>query len=90
MLESLSCEVLVYLHHTMDIIGSVIQNMEKVLVKPGWSSLRQVSLKISYMATMEPNHDRMLPEKLESLPDEYICHLSKLESVAFNYSVSRA
>ena len=27
-----------------------------------------------------------LTEALQSLPDKYLCHLSKLESVAFNYS----
>jgi hypothetical protein len=86
MLEVLSCEVCVYPSHTKDIIGSVIRNVEKVLIKPGWSSLRQISLKLSCRANTEPNHGRMLSEALQSLPDEYLSLLSKLESVAFDYS----
>jgi hypothetical protein len=85
MLEALSCEVCVFPSQTKDIIGSVIQNMEKVLVKPGWSSLRQVSLKLSCMAS---GCGGISSEELQSLPDEYLSHLSKLESVAFDYSFS--
>ena len=87
-LEALSFEVLVdshhdEVHHTEDSIGSKIQQVENVLVKPGWSALRQVSFKL-------PVKDRggcaELTEALQSLPDTYLRHLSKLESVAFNYS----
>jgi hypothetical protein len=86
-LESLSCEVRVdHPSDTKDVIGSIIQNMEKVLVKPGWSSLRQVSLEVSCRAMTESVYSA---KALQSLPDEYLSHLSKLEFVAFNYSVSR-
>jgi hypothetical protein len=88
MLESLSCEVRVDPSDTKDIIGSIIQNMDKVLVKPGWYSLTQVSLKLSCRETMESYYSGISSEELQSLPDEYLSHLSKLESVDFNYTVS--
>jgi hypothetical protein len=47
MLEALSFKVHVDVNHTEDFLGSIIQNVEKVLVKPGWSALRQVSFKVS-------------------------------------------
>ena len=82
-LEVLSFEVLVDSHYTEDSVGSTIQEVENVLVKPGWSALRQVSFKL-------PVKDRRgsaeLTEALQSLPDKYLSRLPKLESVAFNYS----
>ena len=47
MLEALSFEVLVIGHETADFIGSIIQQVERVLVKPEWSALKQVSIKVS-------------------------------------------
>jgi hypothetical protein len=88
MLEVLSFEVHVghsrwhLLVETVDSIGLTIQSVEKVLLKHGWSALRQVSFKL-LMPDGESRHER-----LQSLPDKYLSHLSKLESVAFNYSVS--
>ena len=46
-LEALSFEINVDGHETEKIRGSIIQIVEKVLVKPGWTALRQVSFKIS-------------------------------------------
>ena len=87
-LESLSCEIRVYELYSKDFIGPVIQNIEKVLIEPGWSLLRQVSLKVSYSDTRDCTASaEMFAEDLQSLPDEYLSHLSKLESVAFDYSV---
>ena len=85
-LEALSCDIRIDQYYTIDIIGSVIQDME-VLVKPGWPALRQVSLKVSCRAAMMESIYRMFFEELQSLPDEYLSRLSKLDSVAFNYSV---
>jgi len=82
-LESLSFEVLVSGNQTEDFIGSIMQKMEKVLVKPGWSALKQVSLKVSIIAS--ENFPELF-HALRSLPDKYFSHLSKLESVVFNYS----
>ena len=85
-LETLSFEVLVeYGRETLDSIGPIIQKVEKVLVKPGWSALRQVSIKIA-IASFAGN-GRTLYEALQSLPDRYLSHLSKLESVDFDYLV---
>ena len=49
MLEALSLEVQVHFHVPLvsSFVGSVIEEMVKVLVKPGWSALRQVSIKVS-------------------------------------------
>ena len=74
-LEALSFEVHVDGHETKEFVGSrtIIQNMEKVLVKPGWSLLRvlrQVSFEISIaccLVSREANTE--LSESLESLPD---------------------
>ena len=84
-LEALSLEIYVHIHHTVDFIGSIIRKVEDVLVKPGWFTLRQVSFKLSceYSAGSAE-----LCEALQSLPDKYLSQLSKLESVAFNYSAS--
>ena len=45
-LEALSFEIYVGVHDTVDFIGSIIQKVENVLVKPGWSTLRQVSFEL--------------------------------------------
>jgi hypothetical protein len=68
---------------TEEMIGSTFQKVEEILVKPGWSALRQVSFKVSI-----PSWRVDLSEALESLPDNYLSHFSKLESIAFNYESS--
>ena len=93
MLEALSIVFHVDGHDTEDLIGSTIQKVEGVLVKPGWSSLSTVTFDVSVayclapscLASREDMSDE-LSEALQSLPDKYLIHLSKLESVAFNYS----
>ena len=89
-LEALSPEVLVGLYDAEDFIGSIIQNVEKVLlvIKPGWSALRAVSFKVTCMSMDTPVRYRDLARALQYLPERYLRHLSKLESVAFNYSVN--
>ena len=91
-LETLSCEIRVIRglnHDAKDFIGSTFQNMGKVLVKPGWSALRQVSFHVSFRENHPLPEDLVeFCEELQSLPDGYLSHLSKLESVAFNYSAS--
>jgi hypothetical protein len=86
MLEALSLEVRVDGDKTEVIVGSIIQNVEKVLVKPGWSALNQVSFKVSIICCMSTKYSVELCEALQSLPDNYLSHLSNLESVAFNFS----
>ena len=88
MLEAFSFEVHVeYLgNDTEEAIGSTIQKMEKVLVKkPGWSVLRQVSFKVT-CSRVSWSDKAKLSEALQSLPDKYLSHLSKIDSIAFNYS----
>jgi len=86
-LDALSLEVRVgHDADTEDSIGSIIQKVEKVLVSPGWSALRQVSLKLSTRSRRWEKWAE-LSKALQSLPDKYLSHLPKLESVAFNYSV---
>ena len=87
MLESLSFEIQVDGHETEDLVGSTIQKVEKVLVKPGWSLLRQISFKVSIACCQVSSEESAeLCEVLQSLPDKYLYHLPKLESVAFSYS----
>jgi hypothetical protein len=81
MLEAFSLEVLANGGETEDFIGSTFQEVEEILVKPGWSALRQVSFRVAF-----PYWRADLTEALESLPDNYLSHLSKLESVAFDYN----
>ena len=86
MLESLSFEVLVDDHEAEDTVGSYLQSVEKVLVKPGWSALKQVSFKVtisSWGGSAEP-----YKALVQSLPDKYLSQISTLESVAFNFSVA--
>ena len=84
MVEALFFEVNVDAHESEDFIGSVIQKVEEVPVSPGWSALRQVSFKISSL--MGVNNVKL--EALQSLPDKYLWRLSKLQSIAFTYSVN--
>ena len=87
MLEALSFTVRVFALEEKDFVGSSIQNLEKVLVKPGWPALRQISLKISIKRGIGSWKDSAeLCEALQFLPDKYLSHLSNLESVAFDYS----
>ena len=92
LLEALSLEVHTRsVYDTVDFIGSRIQQVEKVLAKPGWSALRQVSFKLiisRWMFAAEPTE--ALVVALQSLPDKYLNHLPKLESVAFHYSADLA
>ena len=87
MLEALSFEIVVCANYvgTADTIGSIIQNVEKVLVKPGWSALRQVSFKVPVARCLVLDSAR-LSEMLQSLFDKYVSQLSKLESVVVNFS----
>jgi hypothetical protein len=84
MLEALSLKICVNDRHTEDVIGSIIQEVGKVLVKPGWSTLRQVHFKVSVSGYTE--NGRKLFKALHSLPDKYLSHLPKLD-IAFHYSV---
>ena len=87
MLEALLFKVDVDGHETEDFIGCIMRNVEKALVRPGWSALRQVSFKISIACCLELRENTAkLSEVLQSLPNKYLGHLSKLNSVVFNYS----
>ena len=69
---------------TEGFIGSIFQKVENILVKPGWSALRRVSFKVLTSGWNKGNATRLC-EALQSLPDKYLSHFSKLESVTFNY-----
>ena len=68
-----------------DSIGSEVQRVEKVLLQPGWSALRQVTFKVTISCW--GGSARLYKALVQSLPDIYLSRLSKLESVAFNFSV---
>jgi hypothetical protein len=86
-LEALSLEVVVddLRYESEDFIGPIIQDVEKELVKPGWSALRHVSFEVTIDDSMNCAE---LCEALQSLPDKYLSHLPNLESVTFNYSAT--
>ena len=86
-LEALSLEVNVTGHETEDFIGSIFQDVENVLVKPGWSALRRVSFKVPIgCCLVSKKVTAKLFDTLQSVPDKYLSHLSKLESVALSFS----
>ena len=79
MLEDLSFEIELTHDETEVAIGILIENVEKVLAKPGWSALRQVTFKI-------PVAEKADFVSLQYIYGGYLSHPSKLESVAFNFS----
>ena len=80
-LEALTCEII--MNCIDDFIGTIIQNVGEVLVKPGWSALRQVSFEVSCVHVTRT--DRAKLEALRSLIDKYLSHLSKPESVQVTF-----
>ena len=84
-LEALSFEVHVGEHETEDSIGCEVQRVENVLVQPGWSALKQVSLKV--IISCWEDSAKLYKAPVQFLPDKYFSRLSKLESVTFNFSV---
>jgi hypothetical protein len=88
-LEAMALEIHVDGHETEAVIGSIIQKVEEVLIKPGWSPLKQVSFNISIACCLVSRETSAeLSKALQSLPDKYLSHLSKLKSITFNYSAS--
>ena len=88
MLEALSFDILVDEGETEDFVGSQAQRVEEVLIKPGWSALRQVSFKITIACCGGNDSELYKALLLQSFPDKYLSHLSRIESVAFNLSAS--
>ena len=87
MLEALSLVIYINGHETEKFIGSMLQDVGNVLVKPGWSALRQVSLEVAISSCLVSNMvTAKLSNALQSVPDKYLSHLSKLESVALSFS----
>ena len=82
-LEAISFEIDVYGNEAEDAIGSLIQNVKKLVATPGWPALRQVSFEVRICVVAVGAE---LSEALQSLFDRYSSHSSKLESVAFNFS----
>ena len=74
-------------HEAEVFIGSMIQEVEKVLIKSGWSALRQVSFEFSIACWGEAIRENLakLPEALEFLSDKYP-NLSKLEFISIDSS----
>ena len=89
MLEALSIEFDIEVGDaTVDSVGCDFQKVEKVLVKPGWSSLRQVSFIVtSSIECITPN----LTEAFQSLPGKYLSHLqnSSLSLSTFQFALSQ-
>ena len=87
-LEALAFRIDIDSDETADFMGSRIQKMDEVLVKPGWSALKQVSFEILISCRLVSRETSAeLIEASKSLPDKYLSHLSKLESVTLNCTV---
>ena len=87
-LEVLSFEVQVDDDDAEDIIGCMMQKMEEIMIKPGWSALRQISFEFPVECHYISDEDREeLSKGIQSLPDKYFSHLLKPESIAFSCSV---
>ena len=65
-----------------DFVGTIIQNVGEIVVKTGWSDLRQVSFKVVRHA----RKGRAKLKALQSLTDKCLDHISKLESVQVTFS----
>ena len=81
-LEVFSFELLVDSRDRVESIGSTIQKVENILVKPGWSALRQVSFKFQLDFWEKADYTKVF----QLIPDEYLSHLPKHESIAFHFS----
>jgi hypothetical protein len=82
-LEALSIEIYLDGHGEEDSIGSIIQNVEKILVKPGWSALRQVTFKV--VIGILGNGVKLYETLQSSLPDKYFSYFLKF--VAFSETI---
>ena len=89
MLEALSIDLHVDdQEETEDSVGSEVRRIEEVLVKPGWSALKQVSFKITLIHWGTGPNLELYKALEQTIPDKYLNHLSKLESVTFDFSVT--
>ena len=85
MLEAFSFDLWAGENVKVNVVGSIFRQVGEVLVKPGWSAsvLRQVSFKLGIRPT---KYGAKLSKATQSLPDKYLSHLLKLESVTFDFS----
>ena len=71
------------------ILGSNIQKVGRVLVRPGWSTLRRVFFTVRGSYSGLTDREKLsMSETLQCLPDKYLSHLSKLDSISFHYSLA--
>ena len=86
MLEVLMFEIQIVsdYHETEVAIGFFIENVEKVLAKPGWSALRQVKFNVPVAPCLVKEKAEFL--SLQYLFGGYLSYPSKLEYVAFTFS----
>ena len=88
MLETLSFKLQVDGDETEDTVGSILQGVEEVLFKPGWSALKRVSFKVTIICYRISREDGVkLFNVLQYLPDKYLSRLPKVESLDFNFSL---
>ena len=86
-LEALTYAIDIGGRETEDDIGSILQKVGEILIKPGWSALKQVSFKVVIACCSSPKEvTAKLCEVLQSLPDKYLSHISNSKQLEFNYS----
>ena len=85
-LEALTYAINVSGRETEDDIGPIIRKVGEILIKPGWSALKQVSFKVVIARMVPKEVTEKLCEVLQSLPDKYLNHFSNSKRLEFNYS----
>ena len=84
-LEALSFDIFIQEGDDQEMIGPIIQDIEKALVKPGWSALRQVSISVKAQGIGNLEVRAEMEEDLQSLAENYLSQL--LEVVELRYKV---
>jgi hypothetical protein len=84
-LEALCFVIYIEVDDTEETIGPTIQNLETALLKPGWSTLRRVSITLICTDSVSVEEGTKINDGLQSLSDNYLSQLS--EAVELEYIV---
>ena len=88
MLDTLSIEIQIDGDETEDTVASILQGVEEILFKPGWSALRRVSFIVTIYCLVASMEDSIkLYDVLQSLPDKHLSRLPNVKSFDFNFSI---
>ena len=81
-LEEVIFEIFLELGDKEEVIGPIVQNVEKALVRPGFPALQRVIIKFSCLERMSNSDEEKLAAMLESsIPEKYLSNLLEHPSV---------